>query len=144
MTDPRDGEATAWQQAWNLTLDIDRVFDDGDQLLVNVNDMCDSLIKAGWRPPPSGDAGDIAERAAKVIYSMGGYCGQCDYDGWGTCTDCQRCTMVYARGLLAEGLLRAPVGQDEPPACLALDVAGLQQALWQQDIRRALGEVKDA
>lgn len=40
---------------------------------------------------------------AKVIYTEGAFCGDCEYDGWDTCATCRRTCIGYAAAALAAG-----------------------------------------
>jgi hypothetical protein len=38
---------------------------------------------------------------AQAIYDKGAYCGDCEYDGWGSCSACRRVNRGYADAVLA-------------------------------------------
>jgi hypothetical protein len=48
-----------------------------------------------------GTALDRRDRVARAIYDKGAYCGDCEYDGWDSCSACRRVNRGYADVALA-------------------------------------------
>ena len=38
----------------------------------------------------------VREMIAYRLYDAGAYCGECDYEGWGECSECMREALVFA------------------------------------------------
>ena len=63
------------------------------------------------------DRDEIAKarkRLALVLYNAGAYCGNCEYDGWGSCDDCREVVYRYvdALGLVPAGHGWCPIHGD--------------------------------
>ncbi len=38
---------------------------------------------------------------ARAVYREGAFCGDCDFEGWDSCSDCRRVARIYAEAVKA-------------------------------------------
>lgn len=49
---------------------------------------------------------EIRERLAKTMHTEGAWCGDCEFEGWDSCSECRRVCLTYADAVL--GVLDHP------------------------------------